>query len=75
MLFRSIVRDDFDPGFYVDHFVKDMGIALKEAAAARISLPELALVTQLYTALQAQGRGRSGTQALYQALRTLNGMT
>jgi len=68
-----IVREDFDPGFIVEHFVKDMGIALQEAAAAELSLPGLALVHQLYLAVKAQGNGRSGTQALILALRTLNG--
>ncbi len=38
-----------------------------------LSLPGLALVHQLYVALKAQGRGRLGTQALYVALKTLNG--
>ena len=69
-----IVQGNFDPGFFVEHFIKDMGIALKESAAAGIALPGLALVHQLYLALQAQGHGRSGTQALYQALKSLNGM-
>jgi len=69
-----IARGDFDPGFYVEHFIKDMGIALKEAAASGLALPGLALVHQLYLALQAQGRGRSGTHALYVALMSLNGM-
>lgn len=69
-----IVQGNFDPGFFVEHFIKDMGIALKESAAAGIALPGLALVHQLYLALQAQGHGRSGTQALYLALKSLNGM-
>jgi 3-hydroxyisobutyrate dehydrogenase len=68
-----IVKGDYDPGFYVEHFIKDMGIALEEAAAADLSLPGLALAKQLYTAVKAQGHGRSGTQALYRALKTLNG--
>jgi 3-hydroxyisobutyrate dehydrogenase len=63
---------DFAPGFYVDHFVKDMGIALAEAARMRLSLPSLALVHQLYVALQAQGHGRDGTQALVLALARLS---
>jgi 3-hydroxyisobutyrate dehydrogenase len=67
-----IVRGDFDPGFFVEHFIKDMGIALQEAAAIGYSLPGLALVQQLYLAVKAQGQGRSGTQALMLALRTLN---
>ncbi|MGD8387104.1 MAG: NAD(P)-dependent oxidoreductase [Desulfobacteraceae bacterium] len=69
-----IVQGNFDPGFFVEHFIKDMGIALKESAASGIALPGLALVHQLYLALQAQGHGRSGTQALYLALKSLNGM-
>ncbi len=68
-----IVNGNYDPGFYVEHFIKDMGIALKEAAAMKLSLPGLAVVHQLYIALQAQGHGRSGTQALMLALKTLNG--
>lgn len=68
-----IVKDNYDPGFFVEHFIKDMGIALKEAAAMKLSLPGLALAHQLYIALQAQGHGRSGTQALMLALKALNG--
>jgi 3-hydroxyisobutyrate dehydrogenase len=68
-----IVKGDFDPGFYAEHFIKDMRIALEEAAAVGLSLPGLALVKQLYIAVKAQGHGRSGTQALYLALKTLNG--
>ena len=68
-----IIRGDYDPGFFVEHFIKDMGIALQEAAAVCLSLPGLALVHQLYLAVKAQGHGRSGTQALILALKTLNG--
>lgn len=68
-----IVKGDFAPGFFVEHFIKDMDIALKEARAIDLSLPGLALVHQLYVALKAQGHGRSGTQALYLALKHLNG--
>ncbi|MBW1997201.1 MAG: NAD(P)-dependent oxidoreductase [Deltaproteobacteria bacterium] len=67
-----IIRGDFNPGFMVDHFIKDMGIALEEAAAVGLSLPGLALVEQLYIAVKAQGYGRSGTQALYLALKSLS---
>ena len=63
-----IVNHDFAPGFMVDHFIKDMGIALAEAERMGIALPGLALVRQLYLALRAQGHGRSGTQALILAL-------
>ncbi len=69
---RRIVKEDYNPGFFVEHFIKDMGIALQEASAAGFSLPGLALVQQLYIALKAQGHGRSGTQALILALRKLS---
>jgi len=70
-----IVRGNYEPGFIVEHFIKDMGIALQEAAAVGLSLPGLALVHQLYLAVQAQGHGRSGTHALMLALKTLNGVS
>jgi 3-hydroxyisobutyrate dehydrogenase len=67
-----ILDGDFAPGFFVDHFVKDMGIALAEARRMRLAMPGLALAQQLYVALQAQGRGRDGTQALVHALASLS---
>ena len=67
-----MLAGDFAPGFYVDHFVKDMGIALAEARRMRLALPGLALAESLYVALQAQGHGRSGTQALVLALAELS---
>ena len=69
-----LVRGDFKTGFLVRHFIKDMGIALQEAAAVGLSMPGLALVHQLYVAVMTQGYGESTTQALYLALKTLNGM-
>ena len=68
-----IVDGNYDPGFFVEHFIKDMGIALAEAEAVGLSLPGLGLVHQLYVAVKAQGHGRLGTQALYLALKALNG--
>jgi 3-hydroxyisobutyrate dehydrogenase len=67
-----MLAGDFAPGFVVDHFVKDMGIALAEAKQAKLSLPGLALAEQLYVALQAQGQGRSGTHSLILALASLS---
>jgi len=67
-----ILKNDFAAGFYVDHFVKDLGIALDEAKRMKLSLPMLAQAEQLYIALQGQGHGRLGTQAItkvYDALR------
>ncbi|GMF44588.1 unnamed protein product [Phytophthora fragariaefolia] len=68
-----IAKRNFDPGFFVEHFVKDMGIALKEAERMNLSLPGLALANQLYVAVKAQGHGRLGTQSLMLALEQLNG--
>ncbi len=70
----QMIIGNMTPGFLVDHFVKDMGIALAEASRMRLSLPGLALVHQLYVALQAQGGGRDGTQALIRALASLSGV-
>ena len=67
-----IVAGDFAPGFYVEHFIKDMRIALEEASRMQIAMPGLALVSQLYAAVAAQGHARSGTQALAIALRTMS---
>lgn len=67
-----ILNGDFAPGFYVEHFVKDLGIALDDAERLRLSLPGVALARQLYLALIAQGGERLGTQALIRALATLS---
>ncbi len=67
-----IVRRDFDPGFMVEHFVKDMGIALEEARRMNLALPGLAMAHQFYVALKAKGKGRLGTQALALVLEELN---
>ncbi len=67
-----IMRRDFEPGFYVEHFIKDMGIALQEAERMNLALPGLALSKQLYEAVRAQGYGRKGTQALMLALEALS---
>nr|WKN34222.1 NAD(P)-dependent oxidoreductase [Tunicatimonas sp. TK19036] len=68
-----IVDRNFDPGFYVEHFIKDMGIALQEANRMGLAMPGLGLVKQLYEAVKAQGHGKLGTQALMLGLETLNG--
>ena len=70
-----VLKRNFDPGFFVEHFIKDMGIALDEAKRMGISLPGLSLVHQLYLATQAQGHGRLGTHALMLALEQLSGVS
>jgi 3-hydroxyisobutyrate dehydrogenase len=67
-----LLKRDFEPGFYVEHFIKDMGIALAEAEKMNLCLPGLALAKQLYEAVRAQGMGRKGTQALLVALENIN---
>lgn len=66
------IDGDFAPGFFVDHFVKDMGIALDESARMQVATPGLALARQLYVALQGQGGGSDGTQAIVKALARLS---
>jgi len=67
-----MIAGNFEPGFFVEHFLKDMGIALAEAKRMRLALPGLALAEQLYRAVEAQGHGRDGTHALMLALARLS---
>src|SRR5205807_9690070 len=53
-----LLKRDFEPGFYVEHFIKDMGIALAEAEKMHLSLPGLGLAKQLYESVRALGYGR-----------------
>jgi 3-hydroxyisobutyrate dehydrogenase len=66
-----VLKGDFEPGFYVEHFIKDMGIALEESRRMGLFMPGLALAQQLYLAVQAQGMGKKGTQALVLALQQM----
>jgi len=70
-----ILQRNFDPGFFVEHFVKDMGIALDETKRMGLTLPGLTLVHSLYQRVQALGHGRSGTHALMLALEELSDPT
>ena len=63
-----ILREDYSPGFFVDHFVKDLGIVLEEAARMQLKLPGVELGIDLYRKLQGMGHGSSGTQALWLAV-------
>jgi 3-hydroxyisobutyrate dehydrogenase len=69
-----ILARNFEPGFFVEHFIKDMGIALAEAEKMNLCLPGLGLAKQLYEAVRAQGYGRKGTHALMLALETMSGV-
>jgi 3-hydroxyisobutyrate dehydrogenase len=71
-----MVRRDFEPGFHVEHFIKDLGIALDESARMGLAMPGLELARQLYEAVGGLGQGwgaRRGTQALLLALEELSG--
>lgn len=62
---QKIINGDFAPGFYIEHFIKDLGIALAEAGRMQLDLPALALARRLYEEMAQQGHGRLGTQALF----------
>ncbi|MGB5911641.1 MAG: NAD(P)-dependent oxidoreductase [Promethearchaeia archaeon] len=69
-----IVDGNFDPGFYIKHFIKDMGIALQEAKQMNLSLPGLALAYQFYISATAMGLENLGTQGLYKVFVKMNGI-
>jgi len=58
-----MTQDDYQAGFYVHHFVKDLGIALAEAERMQLKLPGLALAKRLYEQLAEPGHAHDGTQA------------
>ena len=68
-----IARRDYDPGFFIKHFVKDMRIALDEARRMDLALPGLSLVHQFYTSAMALGYEELGTQGLYKVFEQMNG--
>jgi 3-hydroxyisobutyrate dehydrogenase len=68
----KMIDRDFEPGFYAEHFVKDMSIALSEARQMKLAMSGLSLTAQLFNALQAHGLGRKGTHALYLLLERLS---
>lgn len=61
-----MLRGDYAPGFFIKHFIKDMGIALSSAEEMHLDLPGLKLAKRLYDELSARGMEKSGTQALIQ---------
>lgn len=72
---NRILKRDFGAGFYVNHFVKDLGICLRECQKMNLALPGLALAQQLYLSLKAYGEGDLGTQALILAIERLNNVS
>jgi len=69
-----ILRGDFEPGFFVEHFIKDLGIALLESRRMGLVLPGLELAERLYLEVQDQGLGRKGTHSLQLAVARLSGL-
>jgi 3-hydroxyisobutyrate dehydrogenase len=69
-----IAKNNFEPGFFIKHFLKDMGIALKEAKQLNLSLPGLALAYQFYMYAMALGLEEMGSQGLYKILAKMNGI-
>lgn len=60
-----IISGNFEPGFYIKHFIKDMGIAIEEAQRMGMEIPGLLLAKKLYDQLLEQGQENKGTQALF----------
>ena len=60
---------DFAPGFFIKHFIKDMTLADGEARTRDLPMPVLEKVLAMFRALEAQGHGEEGTQALIRAYR------
>jgi len=67
-----ILAGNYAPGFRVDHFIKDLGIALGAAERMKLDLPGLALAHRLYGLVQEMGQGGQGTHALMLALERMN---
>lgn len=70
---ERILRGDFSPGFYVEYFVKDLGLCLEECRRMNLVLPGAELAEELYRGILARGGGRQGTQVLIDALAELSG--
>ena len=69
-----IIAGNFDPGFFVEHFIKDMDIALAEAERMELKLPGLQLARELYGRLAERGHARDGTHALMLTLAEMSGI-
>jgi 3-hydroxyisobutyrate dehydrogenase len=69
-----MLQGNFAPGFFIEHFLKDLGIILAESKRMNLMMPGTALAEQLYRCAQAQGHGRDGTHALILALAEMTGV-
>ena len=69
---RRIAKQDFAPGFFIKHFVKDMGIALHDASLLGLDLPGLAMAKEFYDKAMDAGLENNGTQALFKIFSEMN---
>ena len=69
---RRMLQKDFAPGFFIDHFIKDLGLCLDECRRMHLVLPGITLADELYRIMQAKGKGKEGTQALIASLAELS---
>ena len=69
-----IINRDFEPGFFIEHFVKDLEICLNECEKMGIELAGLKLAHKFYKTMIDDGFGRKGTQGLMLALEKINGL-
>jgi 3-hydroxyisobutyrate dehydrogenase len=70
-----MAKGDWEPGFFVKHFVKDMGIALEDAERMGLKLKGLELARDFYKQVEEAGFAQKGTQVLLRVLRTMNEAT
>jgi 3-hydroxyisobutyrate dehydrogenase len=69
-----IVKKDFDPGFMIKHFIKDMSIALQESEKMKLKLPGLSLAYKFYNTAKKIGLENLGTQGLYKVFEKMNNL-
>jgi 3-hydroxyisobutyrate dehydrogenase len=70
----KILKRDFEPDFYVEHFVKDLSIALSEAERAGLQLPAMTQAKKFFEMYVEQGGGKNSTHGLIQVLEKMNNM-
>jgi 3-hydroxyisobutyrate dehydrogenase len=68
----KMLAGDYQPGFFVDYLLKDLRMAHDTACEAKVSLPVSSLAEALFRSASARGHGRSGTQAVYEAVKALS---
>jgi 3-hydroxyisobutyrate dehydrogenase len=67
-----MINEDWEPGFYVKHFIKDMGIALEDTTKMGLELKGLELAMTFYKQVEKAGYSENGTQVLIKVLKDLN---